>query len=156
MQPPTAPATALSARAELMVVLATVDELVVRTLRIQCTALDLQTRLPRILGRLAEEEAADNCWVRAVAKSPVQVAALNAGVPDGSRHCWVVFVGREPGIYYTIEEADHQIKGCPGQEYRSKKSKSEALASYTHWFQEGKVEKWVELTDDALPRSSIT
>ncbi|KAJ7788504.1 hypothetical protein B0H14DRAFT_2628248 [Mycena olivaceomarginata] len=160
MQPPTAPATALSARAKLMAVLATVDELVVRTLRIQRTALDLQilfpARLPRILGRLAEEEAADNCWVRAVAKSPAQVAALNAGVPDGSRHCWVVFVGREPGIYYTIKEADHQIKGCPGQEYRSKKSKSEVLASYTHWFQEGKVEKWVELTDDALPRSSIT
>jgi viroplasmin and RNaseH domain-containing protein len=57
---------------------------------------------------------------------------------------------------WRSEEADHQIKGCPGQEYRSKKSKSEALASYTHWFQEGKVEKWVELTDDALPRSSIT
>jgi hypothetical protein len=111
-------------------------------------------------------------WVRAVAKSPTQVTTLNAGVPDGSRHCWVVYVGREPGIYYIMcvprplspslpnpfwpsKEADHQIKGCPGQQYRRKGSKSEALASYAHWFQEEKVEKWVELTDDVvLPRSS--
>ncbi|KAJ7789962.1 hypothetical protein B0H14DRAFT_2626574 [Mycena olivaceomarginata] len=146
MQPPTATTTALSAHAELMAVMATVDELVVRTMRIQRTAQDLQAQIPRIMNRLAEEEAADNTWVRAVAKSPAQVAALNAGTPDGSRHCWVVYVGREPGIYFTVEEANLQIKGCPGQEYRRKGSKSEALASYTQWFQQEKVEKWVELT----------
>ncbi|KAF8214424.1 hypothetical protein K438DRAFT_1749545 [Mycena galopus ATCC 62051] len=141
-----------------MAVMATVDELVVCTLRIQRTALDLQVKLPQILDCVAQEEAADsqaadsqaadNTWVRAVAKTPAQVTALNDGVPDGSRHCWVVYVGREPGLYHTIEEADHQIKGCPGQQYRRKGSKTEALASYAQWFQEGKVEKWVELTDD--------
>ncbi|KAJ7796229.1 hypothetical protein B0H14DRAFT_2620145 [Mycena olivaceomarginata] len=157
MQPPTAPTTALSACAELMAVMATVDELVVCTLRIQRTALDLQVFVPSSTSTDPRSPRPRGCGptVRAVAKSPAQVTALNAGVPDGSRHCWVVYVGREPGIYYTIEEADHQIKGCPGQQYRRKGSKSEALASYAHWFQEEKVEKWVELTDDVvLPRSS--
>ncbi|KAJ7753025.1 hypothetical protein B0H14DRAFT_2635666 [Mycena olivaceomarginata] len=161
MQPPTAPTTALNARAELMAVMATVDELVIRTLRIQRTAQDLQgfsllAQLPRILDRLAQEKAADHTWVRAVAKSPAQVTGLNAGIPEGSRHCWVMYIGREPRIYFTVEEADLQIKGCPGQQYRCKGSKSEALASYAHWFQQEKVEKWVELTNDVvLPRSSV-
>jgi hypothetical protein len=187
-----------------MVVLATVDELVVRSLCIQRTALDLQGKftqpswrsfifsqlnfhgssitlpkrrqptvsVPRLIRLFLSYHFADT-WVRAVAKSAAQVTALNAGILDGSCHCWVVYVGREPGIYYTMcvsrplsllrppnsfwpsEEADQQIKSCPGQQYRHKGSKSEVLASYTQWFQEGKVEKWVELTDDVvLPRSS--
>jgi hypothetical protein len=103
--------------------------------------------------------------VRAVAKTPTAVATEHSSAPSGSRPWWVVFVGREPGLYSTMyvfsmsplrytesfspsEAADAQIKGCPNQQYRCKADKVEALNFYVQKYNEGAVEKWVELTED--------
>ncbi|KAJ7799630.1 hypothetical protein B0H14DRAFT_3491451 [Mycena olivaceomarginata] len=90
----------------------------------------------------------DKTWVRVVAKTPTAVATEHSSAPSGSRPWWVVFVGREPGLYSTIEAADAQIKGCPNQQYRRKADKVEALNFYVQKYNEGAVEKWVELTED--------
>ncbi|KAJ7790384.1 hypothetical protein B0H14DRAFT_3501670 [Mycena olivaceomarginata] len=122
MQPPTAPTTALSTRAELMAVMATVDELIV------CTC---PFSAPPSISRFNFHGSSIALPKRMRLTTPAQVTALNAGIPDSSRHCWVVYIGREPSIYYTMcvprplspsllnpfwpsKEADHQIKGCPG------------------------------------------
>ncbi|KAJ6537889.1 hypothetical protein B0H19DRAFT_1078996 [Mycena capillaripes] len=105
-------------------------------------------KLPGILTRLAEEAAEDNIFVRAVPKTAAQVAVQHAQAPDGPRSWWVVYIGREPGIYPTLEDADLQIKGCPNQQYRRKGSKKEALAYYKLLHEANEVEKWVELIDD--------
>ncbi|KAJ6466507.1 hypothetical protein DFH09DRAFT_1097861 [Mycena vulgaris] len=144
--PTTAPAP--TARDELKAALATVSKLLTRAHSVVRTAEELNDKLPAILARLNVEEAADNVFVRAVAKTPQQVAAKHANEPEGSRPWWVVFVGREPGLYTTVEEANLQIKGCPGQEYRRKTSKPEALAFYELMYSTGKVEKWVELVEE--------
>ncbi|KAJ7212393.1 hypothetical protein B0H12DRAFT_1079449 [Mycena haematopus] len=136
-----------SQREEFMAVLGTVDQLVARSVHLARTAQDLQQRLPAILDRLTEKEAADNVWVRANAKTPAQVEVEHTAAPDGSRPWWVVYVGREPGLYSTVEDADVQIKNCPNQQYRRKASKQEALAFYRQKYDAGEVSKWVELRD---------
>ncbi|KAJ6568888.1 hypothetical protein B0H19DRAFT_1065669 [Mycena capillaripes] len=144
----TAATTAPTARDELRAVVTTVTKLLARTTALTRMAEELNEKLPAILARLNEEAAEDHVFVRVVAKTPAQVAALHANEPDGSRHWWVVYVGREPGLYTTIEAADLQIKGCPNQQYRRKASKSEALAFYAAMHADNKVEKWVELVDE--------
>ncbi|KAJ7769738.1 hypothetical protein B0H14DRAFT_2632702 [Mycena olivaceomarginata] len=133
---------------ELMAVLATVNDLVVRSVQLTRVAQRLQKSVPELIARLHEQEAADHTWVRVVAKTPAEVEAEHAAAPPGSRAWWVVFIGREPGLYTTIEEADKQIKGCPNQQYRRKHDKKEALMAYAQRWQDGGVEKWVELTED--------
>ncbi|KAJ7802011.1 hypothetical protein B0H14DRAFT_3488962 [Mycena olivaceomarginata] len=152
---------ASSASEELMAVFATLDELSLRALTLTRgarelmrgadamtrVAQDLQLRLPKALDKQNEDAAADNVWVRAVAKTPPTVAAEHAHAPDGHRIWYVVFVGREPGLYTTVEEADAQIKGCPNQQYRRKMSKREALDAYSAKYEAGEVAKWVEFKD---------
>ncbi|KAJ7355183.1 hypothetical protein DFH08DRAFT_954686 [Mycena albidolilacea] len=152
----------ISSRAELMAAIATVDELVVRAVRltrtaqilkntaedVARTAQDLQVRLPVLLDHQNEREAEDHIWVRATAKSPTQVAADHANASEGQRPWYVVYVGREPGLYDTVEQADTQIKGCPGQQYRRKASKREAIDFYRAKFEANEVEKWVEMQDE--------
>ncbi|KAJ7720153.1 hypothetical protein B0H14DRAFT_3521025 [Mycena olivaceomarginata] len=123
MPAPAAANTAAPTPRELMAVLATVDELVIRAADFQRTAQELQKKLPPMVQSLTEQQAADNTWVCAVAKTPTAVATEHSSAPSGSRPWWVVFVGREPGLYSTIEAADAQIKGCPNQQYRRKADK---------------------------------
>ncbi|KAJ6563503.1 hypothetical protein B0H10DRAFT_2239429 [Mycena sp. CBHHK59/15] len=121
------------------------------TLREQVGALIITVNklvLNDVQDTLDDEAAADNVFVRGVAKDPAQVEAEHANSPDGSCLCWVVYIGREPGIYFTIEEADTQVKGCPNQQYRPRGSKAEALLFYKQMFHGKSVQKWVELFDD--------
>ncbi|KAJ6484703.1 hypothetical protein C8R45DRAFT_1098858 [Mycena sanguinolenta] len=145
--------------AEVVAVLATVDELVTRTARLPRTAVDLQQRIPPLLQRLTAEpepaaepepEAAEenSLWIPDTPKTPAQVAAEHANLADGSRPIWVVYIGREPGIYTTVEGADMQVKGCPDQQYRHKASKQEALAFYEAQYKAGLVRKLVEVIRD--------
>ncbi|KAJ7808483.1 hypothetical protein B0H14DRAFT_3482356 [Mycena olivaceomarginata] len=118
-------------RRELMAVLANVDHLVVRARKLTRAAEQIQKALPTILDRLNEEEAQDNIWVRAVAKTPAEVAAEQANAPAGTQQWWIVYVGREPGLYSTLEEAVAQTIKCPNQQWRSRKAdKREALDYY--------------------------
>ncbi|KAJ7210211.1 hypothetical protein B0H12DRAFT_1237544 [Mycena haematopus] len=144
----TAANTAANIRNEAMAVLATVDELVIRANRLSTLAVNIQQRIPALLQRLTEEEASDDTWVRATPRTPTQVAADLANLADGTRALWVVYVGREPGIYTTVESADFQIKGCPGQQYRRKTSKQEAVQFYSDKWRAGEVEKWVQMISD--------
>ncbi|KAJ6448771.1 hypothetical protein C8R45DRAFT_1115083 [Mycena sanguinolenta] len=168
----TAANTATDARDELTAVLATVDDLVARTAklstlavelqqkvavvdelvvcaaRLSTIAVDLQEKIPVLCVSLREPEAAASIWVPDVPKTPAQVAALHANLSEGSRHLWVVYVGREPGVYTTIEAADQQIKGCPNQQYRRKTSKQEALQFYAEKYAAGAVKKYVEVIAD--------
>ncbi|KAJ7818945.1 hypothetical protein B0H14DRAFT_3473397 [Mycena olivaceomarginata] len=136
---------ASSASEELMAVFATLDELSLRALTLTRAdamtrvAQDLQLRLPKALDKQNEDAAADNVWVRAVAKTPPTVAAEHAHVPDGHR-IWLCCVRQ-------AEEADTQIKGCPNQQHRCKTSKRKALDAYCAKNEAGKVAKWVEFQD---------
>ncbi|KAJ6575822.1 hypothetical protein B0H10DRAFT_2236766 [Mycena sp. CBHHK59/15] len=133
---------------ELRAVITTTKKLLTLAHSLTRTAEELHDKLPAILARLNEEAAEDNVFVRVVAKTPAQVAALHSSAADGSRAGWVVFVGRDPGIYDTLEAANVQIKGCPNQEYRRKGSKQEALAFYQLMYDNKQVEKWVEVLAD--------
>ncbi|KAJ7194284.1 hypothetical protein GGX14DRAFT_404738 [Mycena pura] len=72
---PVASAFAPTARAELLGVLAVVDELVVRAMNLKITAQDLQGQVAAMLDRIKEEKEPnnDNLWVRGKAKTPTQV-----------------------------------------------------------------------------------
>ncbi|KAJ6462363.1 hypothetical protein C8R47DRAFT_1240003 [Mycena vitilis] len=146
--PVPAATTAPSAHEELRAVIATITDLLNQAHTLTTVVQELHDRLPALIDLINEEAADDNVFVRVPAKTPAQVAAEHANEAEGSRPWWVVFVGREPGLYTTIESANSQIKGCPGQEYRRKTSKGEALAFYTLMDEQKKVEKWVELADD--------
>ncbi|KAJ7653999.1 hypothetical protein DFH06DRAFT_1133578 [Mycena polygramma] len=146
--PVPAATTAPSAHEELRAVIATVTDLLDKAHALTTCAQDLYDRLPGLVDLINEEAADDNVFVRAPAKSPAEVEAEHATESEGSRPWWVVFVGREPGLYTTIEAANLQIKGCPGQEYRRKSSKEEALAFYTLMDSKKLVEKWVELVEE--------
>ncbi|KAJ7871698.1 hypothetical protein B0H14DRAFT_3439407 [Mycena olivaceomarginata] len=169
MQTFTAANTAPSARDELAAVLATVNELVVRSAGLTSSIQALQIQLPALVDRLNMEATAhmveatarrldrlnihhddpaaptEVVWVEAVAKTPAQVEAEHAAATDSSRPWWVVYVGREPGIYTSVEEADLQIKGVPNQQYRRRASKLEALALYKQRHHDGLVAKMVEV-----------
>ncbi|KAJ6487389.1 hypothetical protein C8R47DRAFT_1216166 [Mycena vitilis] len=140
--------TAPSAHEELRAVIAAVTELLDKAHELTTSAQALYDRLPGLIDLINEEAAEDNIFVRASAKTLAQVTAEHLNEPDGSRPWWVVYVGREPGLYTTIEAANRQIKGCPGQEYRKKSSKVEALAFYALMHEDNAVEKWVELVQD--------
>ncbi|KAF7364445.1 hypothetical protein MSAN_01105600 [Mycena sanguinolenta] len=170
----TAANTAPNARSELMAVLATVDDLVARTARLSTIAVELQKDIVTRAGKLSaaavelqqtipslferlEEEIRDElqpdvpsrpAWVEEDAKTPAQVTADHANLSDGSCVLWVVYVGREPGIYTTSESADAQIKGCPHQQYRCKHSKREALDFYAERYAAGAVHKMVPVVVD--------
>ncbi|KAJ7896407.1 hypothetical protein B0H14DRAFT_3425775 [Mycena olivaceomarginata] len=158
MQPVTASNTAAAAHDELMAVLATVDQLVVRSMRTTAAAQELQLKLPALVARIEQIEAAQPpadaqeesqvTWVPGVPKTPAHVTAEHAAAPSGSRSWYVVYVGREPGLYTTVEEADFQIKGVPGQQYRRCANKAEALALYTAKHIAGEVDKLVEVIED--------
>ncbi|KAJ7902927.1 hypothetical protein B0H13DRAFT_2335448 [Mycena leptocephala] len=125
--------------------IATVEKLLDCADSLTRLAESLQDQLPLLLNSLNEEATADNVWVRVVAKTPEQVEAEHEAVPHGSRPWWVVYIGRDPGLYTTIEQADRQIKGCPNQQYRRKSSKFEALSYYRLMYENNEVQKWVEL-----------
>ncbi|KAJ6582409.1 hypothetical protein B0H19DRAFT_1061823 [Mycena capillaripes] len=137
---------------ELRAVIATVDKLATCTAAIARMVENVSNKLPGILTRLAKEAAEDNIFVRAVPKTAAQVAVQHAQAPDGPRSWWVVYIGREPGIYPTLEDADLQIKGCPNQQYRRKGSKKEALAYYKLLHEANEVEKMSEDGRAALSR----
>ncbi|KAJ6506410.1 hypothetical protein C8R47DRAFT_1209587 [Mycena vitilis] len=133
---------------ELRAVIATVNALVERARALTAVVEDLQELLPHILDRI-DTPLSDPIFVRVhPVCTPAQVTAQFANHPDGSRPWWVVYVGREPGLYTTYEDADVQIKRCPGQQYRRKDSKAEALAFYTRQYELKRVEKWVEAEED--------
>ncbi|KAJ7891643.1 hypothetical protein B0H14DRAFT_3428429 [Mycena olivaceomarginata] len=154
MQPVTASNTAAAAHDELMAVLATVDQLVRKSVPSTYPSL----KLPALVARIEQIEAAQPpadaqeesqvTWVPGVPKTPAHVTAEHAAAPSGSRSWYVVYVGREPGLYTTVEEADFQIKGVPGQQYRRRANKAEALALYTAKHIAGEVEKLVEVIED--------
>ncbi|KAJ6626377.1 hypothetical protein B0H10DRAFT_2185795 [Mycena sp. CBHHK59/15] len=143
------PATnAPTLREQVGALIITVNKLVARANSLSRMAIDVQGQLNDIQDTIDNEAAADNVFVRGVAKDPAQVEAEHTNSPDGSCSCWVVYIGREPGIYFTIEEADAQVKGCPNQQYRRRCSKAEALLFYKQMFHGKSVQKWVELFDD--------
>ncbi|KAF8169709.1 hypothetical protein K438DRAFT_1983095 [Mycena galopus ATCC 62051] len=158
---------------ELAAVIATVSELTLQARHLSRTAQALQASLPDLLARFEAEAAARappdepptsllasyqvfwpmlnvyalllDVWVVATAKTHTQVAANHANAADGQRNWWVVFVGREPGIYATVDEANAQVLGVPSQQYRRHKSKREALDFYSAKHEAGDVNKLVKL-----------
>ncbi|KAF8135908.1 hypothetical protein K438DRAFT_1997112 [Mycena galopus ATCC 62051] len=122
---------------EMMAVLGAVDELVLRAARppspssspihAQVSNGSLAT-LPKLFARVDVADRGD--WY--------------ANLPDGRRDMWVVYVGREPGVYDTNEAADFQVKGCPGQQYWKRTSKRNALNFYAEKYALREVQKWVQ------------
>ncbi|KAJ7776680.1 hypothetical protein B0H14DRAFT_3508260 [Mycena olivaceomarginata] len=149
MQPISAAATGFPhPRIALREAIATVDRLLAAAESLKRDAEELQEQLPHILDHFNEDAAADNIWVRTVPRTPEQVEREHEAAPHGSHSWWVVFVGREPGLYTTVEAVDANVRNCPGQQIRQKKSKREAIAYYCEMWDTQKVEKWVELKND--------
>ncbi|KAJ7250116.1 hypothetical protein B0H12DRAFT_1072133 [Mycena haematopus] len=135
-----------SNREEFMAVLATVDQLVARSLHLGAQ--------PKSSSSASQPSSTASPKKRRRITSgfvpmprPPPKCMPSTGRPEGSRPWWVVYVGREPGLYTTVEEADAQIKNCPNQQYRRKASKQEALNLYIEKYDAGEVAKWVELKD---------
>ncbi|KAK7005560.1 hypothetical protein R3P38DRAFT_2794723 [Favolaschia claudopus] len=127
---------------------AALDEVLVNSSKVQRNAVEIQQRVLAVHDRLEKEQAiaqdrsSSPLWRNETAATPSEVAKIHKKVADGSRTWWVVYVGREPGLYTT---SDAQIKGCPNQQYRRKASKKEALNFYKEKYEAGEVEKWVEV-----------
>ncbi|KAJ6614214.1 hypothetical protein B0H10DRAFT_2221524 [Mycena sp. CBHHK59/15] len=139
----TTPHTATHAptiRQDLGALVATVAKFTVRADSLSGMGRDLQDKLSDILDQLKKEDADDHLFIREPAKDPATVKAEHASEPDGSRPWWVVYIGREPGLYNTIDAANAQIKGCPNQQYRRKGSKGEALLFYKLMYEDNAVE----------------
>ncbi|KAF8192030.1 hypothetical protein K438DRAFT_1970391 [Mycena galopus ATCC 62051] len=144
-----APPRELTARQQFLHVITKVDRLLssVQQLSrdmddIRTELCELQTQLPPILDRLCEEETQDQIWVRVKAPSPEEIAELNHGIEDFMEEWWIVYIGREPGIYRIQAEADEAVKGCPIQQYRVRTGKATALAFYRLKWDEGLVARW--------------
>ncbi|KAJ6494090.1 hypothetical protein C8R47DRAFT_1070024 [Mycena vitilis] len=134
---------------QLGALIAIVQKLVTRADSLSRTANAVQDQLNDLLDTLDQDEPApDNVWVRRDAKTPEEVTAAHLNSPNGSCACWTVFVGREPGIYFTREDADAQVKGVPNQQYRRRTSKTDALFFYSQMFKENLVQKWEEVFED--------
>ncbi|KAJ6478363.1 hypothetical protein C8R45DRAFT_934132 [Mycena sanguinolenta] len=66
-------------------------------------------------------------WIWGIAKTPLRMEITFA---EGGGEVWYVVIrGREPGLYRTPQDANAQTDGVPHQ-FREKKSRCEALASY--------------------------
>ena len=48
----------------------------------------------------------------------------------GNRRCYVVWEGREPGVYDSWEECEAQVNGYPGAKYKSFSSQADAVAAF--------------------------
>ncbi|KAJ6620897.1 hypothetical protein B0H10DRAFT_1037991 [Mycena sp. CBHHK59/15] len=144
--------TALSPEEELQALVRTVSLLAQRSNSLTKTCLDLQAKLPGIIDRIVRPlpppPAPSDLFVRGVHKTPVEVELENRSGPDGANIAWyVVWIGREPGICTSVDDANTQVKGCPNQQCRRKTGKHEALQFYTQLYAVQKVEKWTEVTD---------
>ncbi|KAK6981629.1 hypothetical protein R3P38DRAFT_3460250 [Favolaschia claudopus] len=85
-------------------------------------------------------------FVRGIPQTPAEVERNH---PPGSGETWyVVILGREPGLYATALDADHQCNGVPHQYKVKKTSRVDALSLYRSLYNgpdgEG-VEKWNEV-----------
>ncbi|KAJ6479432.1 hypothetical protein C8R47DRAFT_1218990 [Mycena vitilis] len=137
------PAASRLSREALHAALARVDNLLQKAQAVTALAEELRDILENVVPE------SDSIFFRDPhPKTPAQVAAEYADEADGTRPWWVVYVGREPGVYTTSEAADAQTKGCPGQQQRRRESKSEALALYARHYDEDQVRKWVEVEDE--------
>ncbi|KAJ6554109.1 hypothetical protein B0H10DRAFT_1967952 [Mycena sp. CBHHK59/15] len=141
--------TALSPEEELQALIANVAQLAKQSVALTKMCRDLQEELPGIIARIARPRpSTDAIFVRGVPKAPVQVELETRSAQDGNSIAWyVVWIGREPGLYASIEDADVQVKGCPNQQYRRKTGKREALQFYAQLYEGGKVEKWTEASE---------
>ncbi|KAK7063355.1 hypothetical protein R3P38DRAFT_3164360 [Favolaschia claudopus] len=95
---------------------------------------------------IVDDDPAGPLFVRGIPKTP---AELERDHPPGSGETWyVVILGREPGMYATALEADHQCNGVPHQFKVKKTSRQDAFDLYRSLYNgpEGKgVEKWTEV-----------
>ncbi|KAJ7649205.1 hypothetical protein B0H17DRAFT_1215419 [Mycena rosella] len=90
----------------------------------------------------------DLLWVQGVPLTPDQ---LEAQFPPGLGDdlSWqVVCMGREPGLYASVDDANDQVNRVPNQSREKKKSRAEALTFYCIRYGKGKVEKWNEVPED--------
>ncbi|KAJ7780832.1 hypothetical protein DFH07DRAFT_765317 [Mycena maculata] len=118
--------------------------------------MDLRVAIPELFARLtgagpeyADPELAAVDWVEAVARTPDEMDAYYPpGIGDDiSWH--VVCIGREPGLYASVNEADRQIRGVPNQFRQKKTSRVEALTFYRLRHSKQQVRKMVPIPVDA-------
>ncbi|KAJ7694606.1 hypothetical protein B0H17DRAFT_1199136 [Mycena rosella] len=90
----------------------------------------------------------DPLWVQGTAITPDELEA-QFGPGLGDNLPWqVVCIGREPGLYASVDDANDQLNGVPNQFRQKKSTRLEALAFYRHRYSCGKVEKWTEVPED--------
>ncbi|KAF8196318.1 hypothetical protein K438DRAFT_1760477 [Mycena galopus ATCC 62051] len=128
---------------EMMAVLGTIDELVLRMARVMHVAQDLQATLPELFAHVDTADCGN--WVRNDdPKTPAEIEARYANLPDGHHDMWVVYIEHERGVYNTNKAADFQVKGCPGQQYWKRTSKRDTLNFYAEKYALREVQKWVQ------------
>ncbi|KAJ7655489.1 hypothetical protein B0H17DRAFT_1146427 [Mycena rosella] len=91
----------------------------------------------------------DLLWVQGVALTPAQLEAKFGPGGLGDDLPWqVVCIGREPGLYASVDNTNDQLNGVPNQFRAKKQTRVEALAFYRHRYEAGKVQKWNEVPED--------
>ena len=96
-----------------------------------CSAAEAQVRGWRgaDMKRFSSEAEAHAYLAAPAAAAAAAAAALEAALPARGRShfpFYAVRVGRQPGIYRTNDEAQAQVSGAPGNEYRGCRSYDEA------------------------------
>ncbi|KAJ7292451.1 hypothetical protein C8J57DRAFT_1489959 [Mycena rebaudengoi] len=129
-------------------------QLVASTVESTRLAIEVQNRLPAVMAASLGRSSGPP-FTSGVAIPP---DALETFIPPNSGEIWyVVIVGREPGLYRTPAEANHQTHGVPGQFSQKKTSRHEALAFYRERYGQPApdgVQKWVELPELPAPLAS--
>ncbi|KAJ7511236.1 hypothetical protein B0H11DRAFT_1899704 [Mycena galericulata] len=116
--------------------------------------IDINNAIPRVVLAQVDAAAATNTtaapapqspqFVPGVPRTPAQMEALHPPGTGDQQPWYVVWVGREPGLYATSAEADAQVNGVPGQFRRKKDSLHEAQAFYRLQYNSNAVAKLVE------------
>ncbi|KAJ6626304.1 hypothetical protein B0H10DRAFT_1941868 [Mycena sp. CBHHK59/15] len=129
-----------------------------RSMEITKMCLAVQTQIPLVVAsQVAAATAAAlgpaPTFVQGMPRTPDQVDAAHPPGTNDDQAWHVVCIGREPGLYASVAEADAQVSGVPNQFRQKKASRVEALAFYRLKYTDRKVEKWTQVP--AAPTAAI-
>ncbi|KAJ7182793.1 hypothetical protein C8R43DRAFT_940888 [Mycena crocata] len=131
--------------------LATVAGLAQMSLAMTKHCLDLQTRLPGVvtaavangMAALTPRSASPIVWIKGEPRTPEELEIDHpAGIADDvSYH--VVYQGREPGLYLSVDDSDKMVNGVPHGKRLKQKGRIAALNYYRDRWDRQLVIKWV-------------
>ncbi|KAJ7217413.1 hypothetical protein B0H12DRAFT_1241051 [Mycena haematopus] len=133
---------AADAQGALDALVATVAGLTQMSLALTQGCLDVQTKLPGLMKAAFEAHLPDEpSWIEVNARTPAELDAAHPPGPGDDLTYHVVTVGREPGLYLSVQDSDSQVLGVPNSKRHRKHTRLEALAWYRFKYDHGDVHK---------------